>query len=274
MNPPPSSTERRRHLPASSNSPNGPEALLDPPEFAAREAGPSASIVERIRRDQAARNGAALDTDGAAVPVPRGKSFSQQFAAAMRWLHIYVSLLAFAALVFFGATGITLNHPQWFDGGEPRLVERQGTMDAALVRHAAGADPEVLTTRLEVVEFLRAAHALRGAVSEFRTDEFECLILFKGPGYSADVVVSRTDGSYQLTETLHGVVAMMNDLHKGRDTGSAWSIVIDVVSLATVFVSLTGLVLIFYLKRKRVSGILVAVAGTVLLGAVAWWLVP
>lgn len=192
----------------------------------------------------------------------------------MRWLHIYVSLLAFAALVFFGATGITLNHPDWFDDGEPRLIERTGKIDAALVRHEAGTDPESLGTRLEVVEFLRAEHALRGAVGEFRTDEYECLILFKGPGYAADVVVDRADGSYRVTETMYGVVALMNDLHKGRDTGGVWSLVIDLASLATVFVSLTGLVLIFYIKRKRVSGVIVAIAGGVLLAAVAYWLIP
>jgi hypothetical protein len=47
-----------------------------------------------------------------------------------------------------------------------------------------------------------------------------------------------------------------------------------VVSIATVFISVTGLVLIFYLKRKRVSGTLTAVVGTIMLLGIVLWLVP
>ena len=55
-----------------------------------------------------------------------------------------------------------------------------------------------------------------------------------------------------------GTVAILNDLHKGRDTGPYWSLFIDAISLVTAFVSLTGLILIFYLRRKRLSGITAA----------------
>jgi hypothetical protein len=204
----------------------------------------------------------------------QGKRWSNQFAAAVRWLHIYVSLLSFTALVFFGATGITLNHPDWFDANAQQVVEAEGQMSVDWVRLDEGQDPETLSTKLEVVEHLRSTHQLRGAVSEFRVDERECLVLFKGPGYASDAIVDRETGKYRLTTTMMGMVAIMNDLHKGRDTGGAWSIVIDVVSGMTVFVSITGLILIFYLKRKRVSGTLTAIVGTLLLIAVFLWLIP
>lgn len=192
----------------------------------------------------------------------------------MRWLHIYVSLLAFTALVFFGLTGVTLNHPDWFNANAQHVSELQGQLSAAWVKPVEGEDFEAFGKKLEVVEHLRAEHQLRGAVSEFRVDDRECLVLFKGPGYAADAIVDRATGAYQLTITRMGMVAIMNDLHKGRDTGEAWSVVIDVVSIATVFISVTGLVLIFYLKRKRVSGTLTAVAGTLVLIGVVLWLVP
>ncbi len=225
-----------------------------------------------------------------AVPRRSGKSWSTQFAAAVRWLHIYVSLLAFSALVFFGLTGITLNHPDWFGADAQRVQEFQGEVNLQWV--ALPAEPVSVATassdvgtevdavgaesvrKLEVVEHLRAAHKLRGAVSEFRIDEYECLILFKGPGYAADAIVDRASGSYNITVTMLGAVAWMNDLHKGRDTGTTWSVVIDVVSLVTVFVSATGLVLIFYIRRKRMAGLLTTIAGTVLLIGLAVWCVP
>ncbi len=71
-----------------------------------------------------------------------------------------------------------------------------------------------------------------------------------------------------------GLMALMNDLHKGRDSGTAWSWVIDISALLMVFVSVTGFILIFYLRRKRMSGVLTAVAGTVLLGLVYYFWVP
>src|SRR5262245_16849570 len=59
-------------------------------------------------------------------PARRTKSFSTQFAAAVRWLHIYVSLLGFTALIFFAVTGVTLNHPTWFGADASRVTEFTG----------------------------------------------------------------------------------------------------------------------------------------------------
>ena len=87
-------------------------------------------------------------------------------------------------------------------------------------------------------------------------------------------MVNRETGKYTVTETVMGAVAIINDLHKGRDTGPLWSWVIDLSAALMVFVSITGIVLIFYLKRKRMSGIITAVAGTILFAAAYIWMVP
>ena len=57
---------------------------------------------------------------------------------------------------------------------------------------------------------------------------------------------------------------MINDLHKGRDTGPVWSVLIDVSAVLMTFISLTGLVLLFYFKLRRIPGVIVALAGAVL----------
>jgi hypothetical protein len=119
--------------------------------------------------------------------------------------------------------------------------------------------------KLEVVEHLRKTHAIRGALAEFRVDDTECTVSFKGPGYSADTFIDRDSGEYTLTELDHGLIALINDLHKGRDTGKVWSWVIDLSAGLMTLISLTGLVLLFYLKLKRVPGLVVALAGTVAL---------
>jgi len=196
----------------------------------------------------------------------------------MRWLHIYVSLLGFTSLLFFAVTGITLNHPTWLGGDVQRVTDDAGTIpESVLPRRPLDAEPTTTdgegadvndgVDRLAVAEHLRAAHRLRGRVSEFRVDDAECMVLFRGPAYSADAYVDRATGKYTVTQTAMGPVALLNDLHKGRDSGDVWSIVIDVSGALMIVVSITGLVLVFYLRRRRRSGIIAAVIGTLILFA-------
>jgi uncharacterized protein len=203
------------------------------------------------------------------------------FAAWMRWLHIYLSMASFAVVLFFSVTGITLNHPDWFYDGAKSENQFSGVLPAewvAVPATDAAIEPDDTAidsvARLEIVEHLRARHAIQGAMAEFRIDDAECTVSFKGPGYLADAVIDRETGQYAVAEVRHGAVAVLNDLHKGRDTGRAWSLVIDVSAVLMTFVSLTGLVLIFYLKLRRRRGLLTALAGAIAVILIYAWLVP
>jgi len=115
--------------------------------------------------------------------------------------------------------------------------------------------------KLQVVEYLRANAGIHGALADFRIDDQQCEVVFKGPGYAASALVDRETGRFDLTESRFGMAAIVNDLHKGRDTGRGWSNFIDICAVLLVVVSLTGFVLIFFLKKKRAGGIAVAVCG-------------
>ena len=95
---------------------------------------------------------------------------------------------------------------------------------------------------------------------------------FKGPGYAADAVIERQTGAYELTESRLGFVAIVNDLHKGRDTGRPWKLLIDVSASLLVLISLTGLVLLYFIHKHRIAGIVLLGAGGALvyLAYVAW----
>lgn len=191
----------------------------------------------------------------------RRRSLYHRSAAAFRWLHIYLSMLSFAGLMFFAFTGITLNHPTWFGASEQSVHDEQGAFPKKML--GDGLD------KLTVAERLRGEHGLRGGVSEFEVDEYECMVVFKGPGYAADVFIDRDSGKYTVTETTTGVMAVLNDLHKGRDSGHGWSWVIDVSAVVIILMSLSGFGLLFYIKRRRITGLLTAFVGTILLLA-AW----
>ena len=117
-------------------------------------------------------------------------------------------------------------------------------------------------SKLEIVEFLRQAHHIGGAVADVRSEDRDLSIAFKGPGYAADVLIDRTTGKYELTESRLGFAAIVNDLHKGRDTGAVWKGIIDASAILLTLVSLTGLLLLFFVFKHRAAGYLLAALGT------------
>lgn len=194
----------------------------------------------------------------------RGNPFwKRQIMIVSRWLHIYLSMASFGILFFFALTGLTLNHVEWFTK-EQHTTQVRGTIDPKFVTKEI--------SKLEVVEYLRNTYRIHGAVKDFRVEDTDCSVAFKGPGYSADVLIDRATGRYELTETRMGFFAVLNDLHKGRDTGTAWGRMIDLSAVLMTLVSVTGLLLIFFLQKKRLSGLIAAGFGAALcyLAYLAW----
>jgi hypothetical protein len=172
-------------------------------------------------------------------------------------------MVSFAIVFFFAVTGLTLNHQQWF-AGQQKTTQTKGALNASWVHTSR---PESVS-KLEIVEYLRAHHKISSALSEFRVDDAQCSVSFKGPGYSADVFIDRNTGSYDLTENRMGLAAVLGDLHKGRDSGSAWAWVIDVSAVFMTFISVSGIVLLLFLQKRRFSGLTAGVVGAILCGII------
>jgi hypothetical protein len=182
--------------------------------------------------------------------------WKRRFAKYSRWLHIYTSMASCAVVLFFAVTGLTLNHADWFSGTE-RTTQTMGQMNAAWTNTGLKD-----VSKLEIVEFLRQMHHISGAVVDVRSEDRDVSIAFKGPGYAADVLIDRTTGKYELTESRLGLVAIVNDLHKGRDTGAVWKAVIDASAVLLTFISLTGLLLLYFVYKHRAAGYLLMGFGT------------
>ena len=115
-------------------------------------------------------------------------------AQVSRWLHIYLSMVSFVIVLFFSVTGLTLNHADYL-AGEVKTTTEKGKLNVAWVN----ATDTLHIAKLEVVEYLRKTNNIKGELSEFRIDDAECSLSFKGPGYGADVFIDRATGAYELS---------------------------------------------------------------------------
>jgi uncharacterized protein len=175
-------------------------------------------------------------------------------------------MVSFGIMLFFAVTGLTLNHQSAFTSVAPPK-RFTGSLDAAWMKA-----PEA--HKAEIAGALRSRHGIKADLSDFRVDDDQVQISFRGPGYSADGFADRRLGKYELNENRLGLVAIVNDLHKGRDTGKIWAAIIDISAILMVLVSLSGLVLIFFLHKKLRSGLIALVIGAALCYAVYYVWVP
>ncbi|MEC8427647.1 MAG: PepSY-associated TM helix domain-containing protein, partial [Pseudomonadota bacterium] len=70
------------------------------------------------------------------------------------------------------------------------------------------------------------------------------------------------------------LLALLNDLHKGRHTGPAWSWLIDISAAVISIFAITGMIILLQHKRYRRAGLSAAFAGTLLPCLYYWLYVP
>jgi uncharacterized protein len=180
-------------------------------------------------------------------------------------LHWISAAVCFAALTLFTITGITLNHAGSI-GGKPVVTTHSAEVPEAL-RASLATDSNSGEVAAPLAEWIENEFdlPLAGATTEWSDDEL--YLSAPGPGRDAWVSIDRASGAARSEATDRGWIAYFNDLHKGRNTGLAWVIFIDVVAGACLFFSLTGLILLQIQARQRRSTWPLVIGGTVLMAA-------
>ena len=201
----------------------------------------------------------AIETDGA--EPDGGAGWSRRRSATtnrwMRWLHAYTSMISLVVVLFFGVTGLTLNHPTWTLGDAIDRSVDEGTLPGGY-RTDGGVD------FLVVSEYIRAEHGVSGEVTDHGLAGDEGTISYKAPGYAADLFFSVASGEYRLVIEQQGFVGVMNDLHKGRDAPGSWKWVIDISAGLLVLVAVTGLGIQLFQRKRRTRALVFAGVGLVL----------
>ncbi|GAB3623686.1 PepSY-associated TM helix domain-containing protein [Mariniluteicoccus endophyticus] len=193
----------------------------------------------------------------ATTRTPRKKNLLSQ--KAIRQIHLWTSMVSLVVVLFFGVTGITLNHQEWTFGTQPVRTQVTGTLPATFKNSSGQVD------FLAVATAIRGQQDVRGEVTDHSEQNGQGTITWQGAGYVADVQFDEATGEYTFTSTTDGWVAVINDLHKGRHTGTAWKWVIDASAVLLVAVAATGLTITFLIRtREKPRGLILAGIGGVL----------
>lgn len=186
-------------------------------------------------------------TDSTPVTGQQRRAFWLKHLHQWHWISSAICLIG---MLLFAITGFTLNHAGQIEA-RPKVVTHSGTapravLDAlklaapaeAATKNIKGEVPRVLADWLGKQMDVEAA----GREAEWSADEI--YIALPRPGGDAWVSVELDSGDVQFETTSRGWVSYLNDLHKGRNTGRAWSLFIDVFAFACLIFSITGLVLL------------------------------
>lgn len=183
-----------------------------------------------------------------AARAKRRRLFWMQNLRRWHWISSAVSL---AGLLLFAATGLTLNHAADI-GARPRVVTRHAALPEALVPGLAKA-PEGGRAPLPapVRRWVETALGVEapGGGAEWSPDE--AFLDLARPGGEASLTIDRRTGAVEYEVTTRGLVALLNDLHKGRNTGPVWKGFIDLFAAACLVFAVTGLFLLHLHSKAR-----------------------
>lgn len=183
-----------------------------------------------------------------AAGVPGRRAFWLKQLHQWHWIS---AALCLAGMLLFSVTGITLNHAAQIEG-KPEVRSHEGVVPAALLAElqtAAKAEAEVLPPALDA--WLDDALALGPGTHRPEWSDEEVYVSLPRPGGDAWVSIDLASGAVQGERTDRGWLAYANDLHKGRNTGTAWRWFIDVFALTCIVFTITGLLLLQLHARRR-----------------------
>ena len=192
------------------------------------------------------------------------------FFRLCRMLHAYLSAFAFLALFFFSATGVLLNHPEWFENYQP--AERPVAVTLTPGELAAA---KASKDRGRALAAAAAKHAsLPGAYASADIDGRQALVRMEGPKGSTDLSVDLVTGKAEGRVTKPNLIAVIQDLHRGKNSGVAWRWVIDLSAWLVLALSLIGYVLFFSLRFRLKTSLILTVISLAMLVGIAWLFVP
>ncbi|MBB1332337.1 PepSY-associated TM helix domain-containing protein [Pseudoalteromonas sp. SG43-7] len=178
-----------------------------------------------------------------------------------RALHIYLSTALLFLLILFAVSGIVLNHVDWLEGDKS-----DGQLTTSLPSALLEQGQENLATLPILYPEIEAYLANQYGLTKVKSIDWEkedalVMLDYPLPAGFAFAELNFISGELNLEYQTGGFLSLIGDLHKGRHSGEAWSWVIDISAVLMIFFAITGMIILFQNRKKRLVGIWLTVLG-------------
>lgn len=164
--------------------------------------------------------------------------------------HWISSALCLIGMLLFAVTGITLNHAGQIEGA-PVVTTQSLTLPSALLDSLQGEhEKDAPVPEAVISELTRSLNvSLKNRAAEW--SDGEVYIGLPKPGGDAWVSIDTATGEVRYEDTNRGWISLLNDLHKGRNTGGVWTWFLDIFAVACTVFCLSGLLLLQFHGKSR-----------------------
>jgi len=189
----------------------------------------------------------------------------RDFYRHSRYVHGWLSAFAFLTLLFFSVTGLLLNHPEWF---EPAKTEQ--TTQLILPESILKSIKQQENPSDTILNYVRQQQNVVGRYQSSEVMDNEVMIRLESPAGATDIWVMADTGETEITQKPASTVSMLNDLHRGKNSGLAWSWLIDISAIIVIALSLVGYILFLSIKTRLVTHLVLTAASLALIILLIW----
>ena len=169
----------------------------------------------------------------------------------------------FFLLILFCVRRNVLNHIDWLKN-DKNNGQVTAVIPAELVTKANEQLNTLPTLYPEIEAYLAEQYALTKVKSiEWEKEDALVMLDYPLPAGFAYAELDFTTGELNLDYQTGGFLSLIGDLHKGRHSGEVWSWVIDISAVLMILFAITGMIILFQNRKKRLAGIWITVLGVV-----------
>ena len=189
----------------------------------------------------------------------------RDFYRHARYVHGWLSAFAFLALLFFSVTGLLLNNPTWFESSfDEQSITLQ--LPSSVVETAKKQENPSDT----LLNYIRTKQDLVGRYQSSEVIDNDVMIRLQSPAGSTDLLILLDNGEAEITQKPASTVSLLNDLHKGKNTSTAWSWLIDITAMLIMSLSIAGYILFLSIKPRLVTHLALTAVSIALLILLIW----
>ncbi|MFD1437498.1 hypothetical protein HLH14_15115 [Acinetobacter sp. ANC 4282] len=189
----------------------------------------------------------------------------RDFYRHARYVHGWLSAFAFITLLFFSVTGLLLNHPEWFEPAKTEETTKL-TLPASVLKSIEQQENPSDT----ILNYVRQQQNLVGRYQSSEVMDNEVMIRLESPAGATDIFVTTDTGETEITQKPASTVSMLNDLHRGKNSGLGWSWLIDISAIIYIVLSLVGYILFLSIKTRLVTHLVLTAVSLAMIILLIW----